>query len=179
MAVLQPLAPTVREPFAELFDRHFDAVYSYLRRRAGDVAEDLAAETFARALATRERYDAGRGEPRAWLFGIATNVLHGHRRSEARRLRAHSRDAGAAVPPADGIREVARAVDARRAAVTAAHAIRQLSRQDRDVLLLFAWAELSYEEIAAALAIPVGTVRSRLNRSRAKVRAALEAEETR
>lgn len=51
---------------------------------------------------------------------------------------------------------------------------RKLSAPDRDVLLLVAWADLSYDEVAAALGVPVGTVRSRLHRARARVRAVLE-----
>lgn len=164
--------------FSEVFDRYFDLVHGYLRRRVGDAAEDLAAETFSRALAAFERYDAGRGDVRAWLLGIATNVVHGHRRAEARRLRAYAREAGRQVPPGDGV-DVGARLDAGAAARRAATAIAHLPSGDRDVLLLVAWGELSYEEVAVALAIPVGTVRSRLNRARTVVRAHLEKEDGR
>ena len=162
-----------RAPFEHVFDAHFDAVHGYLRRRAGDVAEDLAADTFARALAAYPTFDPAQGDVRPWLLGIATNVVHGHRRSEARRLRAYAREAGrSGVAAADHDAEAR--VDASEEARRAAVAIAGLSREDRDVLLLVAWADLSYEEVAAALAIPVGTVRSRLHRARAAVRSHLE-----
>ena len=68
---------------------------------------------------------------------------------------------------------VASAVSAAAAGRQLATALAKLSEGDRHVLLLFAWAELRYEEIATALDIPVGTVRSRLHRARSTVRAAL------
>ena len=167
-------APVV--PFEHVFDAHFDAVHAYLRRRVGDAAEDLAAETFARALAGYASFEPGRGELRAWLFGIATNLLHGHRRSEARRLRAYRREAGrSTAPQAEDADELAR-LDAIAQAAQAAVAIARLSREDRDVLLLVAWADLTYDEVASALGVPVGTVRSRLHRARAAVKAQLEEE---
>jgi RNA polymerase sigma-70 factor (ECF subfamily) len=153
------------ERFQELFELHFDAVYGYVARRIGpELARDLAAETFARAFAARGRYDAARGEPRAWLFGIAQNLLRRHHRDEERRLRAFARldVAGTERETADG---------------RIADALGALELDERDVLLLFAWADLSYEDIAAALEVPLGTVRSRLHRARAHVRAALEHEE--
>jgi RNA polymerase sigma-70 factor (ECF subfamily) len=153
------------EAFEELFELHFDAVYGYLARRVGpDLGRDLAAETFTRAFAARKRYDAARGEIRPWLFGIANNLLRRHYRDEERRLRALARlDRPAGSVPPDEPR--------------IAHALHGLSVEERDVLLLFAWADLGYADIAAALELPVGTVRSRLHRARARVRAALEREE--
>jgi RNA polymerase sigma factor (sigma-70 family) len=153
------------EAFERLFELHFDAVYAYLARRVGpDLARDLASETFTRAFAARKRYDARQGEVRAWLFGIANNLLRRHYRDEERRLRALAR----LEPREEGVpSEEPRLADA----------LRALSPDERDVLLLFAWADLEYAEIAAALEVPLGTVRSRLHRARAHVRAALEREE--
>jgi RNA polymerase sigma factor (sigma-70 family) len=153
------------DAFEELFERHFDAIYGYLARRVGpDLGRDLASETFTRAFAARKRYDATRGEERPWLFGIANNLLRRHYRDEERRLRAFAR------------------LDVRRDDVShdephVADALAALSRDERNVLLLFAWADLAYDEIAATLGLPVGTVRSRLHRARAQFRAALEREE--
>jgi RNA polymerase sigma-70 factor (ECF subfamily) len=154
------------DAFERLFERHFDALYGYLARRVGpELARDLTAETFARALQSRRNYDRRRGEPRAWLFGIAHNVLRRHYRDEDRRLRALARlDAHAERPPEEP---------------RLALALTQLAPEERDVLLLFAWVDMSYEEIADALSIPVGTVRSRLHRARSRLRRALiEEEET-
>ena len=174
MATTHHVTLVERAPFGEVFDLHFDPVHSYLRRRVGDSAEDLTADTFARALAAYETFDPARGEVRAWLLGIATNVVHGHRRAEARRLRAYSREAGSHGPP-PGPPDVAARVDAAGLAGHAALAIAKLEAPDRDVLLLVAWADLTYDEVAQALGIPVGTVRSRLNRARSTVRAHMEA----
>ena len=175
MVPVQPAHVAAPAGFDAVFDAHFDAIFAYLRRRVGEAAEELAAETFARALEGLHRFDAGRGGELPWLYGIATNVLHGHRRTEARRLRAYAREAGRAGPAASGPDLDAQA-DAACLARDAAQAIRKLSAGDRDALLLVAWAELSYEEAAAALGVPVGTVRSRLHRARAQVRAALDQE---
>jgi RNA polymerase sigma factor (sigma-70 family) len=158
--------------FEQVFDREFDAIHGYLRRRVGDAAEDLAAETFTRALAGWHGFDAGR-EVRPWLFGIATNLVHDHRRAEARKLRAYGREAGRTVPSGDDA-DVAGRLDDAQTARRAASAIAGLKQDERDVLLLVAWADLSYDEVASALGVPVGTVRSRLHRARGAVRAHLE-----
>ncbi|MFI6814569.1 RNA polymerase sigma factor [Nonomuraea sp. NPDC050328] len=164
----------IRHPdrFGELYDRHFEEIHRYLAARlGGEAADDLAAETFLVAFRKRSSFDAGRGTARAWLYGIATKLVAQHRRSEARRLRAFQR------APRDGpdtgheervIDRVAAGAQGRLAAELAG-----LAKGDRDVLLLVAVAELSYEEVAEALGIPYGTVGSRLNRVRRKLRAAL------
>jgi RNA polymerase sigma factor (sigma-70 family) len=153
------------EAFEELFERQFDSIYGYLARRVGpELARDLASETFTRAFAARKRYDPARGEARAWLFGIASNLVRRHYRDEERRLRAFAR--------LEVSREAAPPEEPRLAG-----ALATLPREERDALLLFAWADLAYAEIASVLEVPVGTVRSRLHRARAHVRAALEREE--
>jgi RNA polymerase sigma factor (sigma-70 family) len=156
--------------FAAVFDRHYDAVHRYLARRVGfDLADDLAAETFTTAFDVRRRYDTAHPDARPWLFGIATNLLRHHRRGEARRLRAYARlDRPDEADDAFG--GVEARLDASRAGSAIAEALMRLSVGERDVLLLFAWADLRYEEIAVALRIPVGTVRSRLHRARHRVR---------
>jgi RNA polymerase sigma-70 factor (ECF subfamily) len=144
--------------FEALFEDHFDAIYGYLARRVGqDLARDLAAETFTRGYAGRKRFDPERGEPRAWLFGIANNLLRRHYRDEERRLQAFARIDEPRAEAAQDEQPVA-------------EALAVLSREERDALLLFAWADLSYEQIAEALALPIGTVRSRLNRARTRMR---------
>ncbi len=131
--------------FAGIFDRHHARLYRYLRRRVNaGLAADLAAETFVIAFARRGAYRADTHDARPWLYGIAHNLLRNHLRDERRQLAAYARHG--ADPLADP--------DAR----------------DRDVLLLFAWADMSYVEIGQALNIPVGTVRSRLNRARRQLR---------
>lgn len=151
--------------FEGLFELHFDAVYGYIARRVGpDLGRDLAAETFAQAFAGRRRFDPRRGELRPWLFGFAQNLLRRHYRDEERRLDALARVdlPSENVPPEEP---------------RLASALALLTAEERDVLLLYARAELSYAEIADALGVPVGTVRSRLHRARSRLREALMQEE--
>ncbi|MFI1989881.1 RNA polymerase sigma factor [Actinoplanes sp. NPDC020271] len=160
------------ERFAPLFDRHARAVHRYLARRIGPAADDLLAETFLIAFRRRADYQPLRLEVRPWLLGIATNVLHRHVRQEERRYRALARAAGQQDPPAapEGVEERmdAQAIRSELAAVLA-----RLKAADRDALLLLAWGDCSYAEIAATLDVPLGTVRSRINRARRQTRAAL------
>jgi RNA polymerase sigma factor (sigma-70 family) len=152
------------DAFVVIFDRHFDSICGYLARRAGvDEGSELASEVFVRAFERRSRYDFARADAAPWLYGIAANVLRRRRRSELRRIRAYLR-----VRPEPPPTDVARESDPELAA-----ALASLKAVDREALLLFAWAELGYEEIAEALAVPVGTVRSRLNRARRQLRVVL------
>ncbi|MBW8482000.1 RNA polymerase sigma factor [Actinomadura parmotrematis] len=169
------LAASLRDPerFTEIYDRHFAAVHRYVAGRLGpDAAEDVVAETFLAAFRRRASFDAARGAVRPWLFGIATNLVAGHRRTETRRYRALARVG--AEPPApgheDGVLARVAAADARPGLSRALAALKQ---RDRDVVLLVALGRLSHAEIAAALGVPAGTVASRLNRARRELRAAL------
>jgi RNA polymerase sigma-70 factor (ECF subfamily) len=120
-------------------------------------------------------FDRSRDTAAPWLYGIATNLLRRHRRSEGRRLRATAR-LGASTDggQADEDRVIA-AADAEALLPAVAEAVLELPDAERDVLLLFAWEDLTYDDIAAALDVPVGTVRSRLSRARQKVRDLLDA----
>ncbi|MYW66204.1 sigma-70 family RNA polymerase sigma factor [Streptomyces sp. SID8379] len=162
------------EHFAALFNRYADAVHHYAARRLGpEAAEDLTAETFTTAFKQRHRYDLSRADARPWLFGIATNLIGRHRRAEARRFKALSRIPGPVEheePVAD--RAVSRA-GAHGLRTELAAALAALPARQRDVVLLVAWTDLSYEEAAEALGVPVGTVRSRLSRARSALREAL------
>ncbi|MEO3867947.1 RNA polymerase sigma factor [Nonomuraea sp. B12E4] len=166
---------SLREPetFAVLFDRHAPLLHRYVTRRLGpSEAEDVVADTFLAAFQQRGGYDGGHPDARPWLYGIASNLIGKRRRTEAALYRAYLRSG---VHPAeipgpqveDGLNTLA-------VNRPLARALLRLKRADRDVLLLVAWAELSYQEVADALAIPPGTVASRLNRARAQIRQALE-----
>ncbi|WP_043495733.1 RNA polymerase sigma factor [Streptomyces viridosporus] len=168
------IAASLEEPerFAALFDRHAPAIHQYVSRRLGrDAADDVTAETFLTAFRIRARFDPARAGVRPWLYGIAAKQIGRHRREEVRALKLLARTGHD--PVADSWTDSA---DDRLAAEAAARplagALARLSAGDRHVLLLFAWADLGYQEIAEALDIPVGTVRSRLNRARRKLRAA-------
>jgi RNA polymerase sigma-70 factor, ECF subfamily len=160
--------------FGEIFRRHAPQLHRYVARRLDtSAADDIVAETFCTAFRTRWRYDASLPDARPWLWRIAANLVRRHWRSEVRLLRALARSG--MDPVIDDLADrVTEQVDARSASSQLARALAALSAPDRDVLLLVAWGELSYEEVAQILRIPVGTVRSRLHRTRHRVRAALD-----
>jgi RNA polymerase sigma factor (sigma-70 family) len=148
------------QAFASIFDRHFDAVHGYARRRLGrSLAEEVASETFIRAFDRRASFDRSRVDARPWLFGIAANLMRRHWRTERRRLAALRRLE---------VRSGEEALIEERADLVAA--LDALPAREREALLLFALADLSYEEIADALDVPIGTVRSRLSRARDRIR---------
>jgi RNA polymerase sigma-70 factor (ECF subfamily) len=159
--------------FAQLYDRHATRLHHYVLRRLGaGLADDVVAEVFLIAFRRRESYDTARAEAHPWLYGIAANVIGKHRRSELRAYRALARTG--VDPVAESWSDMVDGqVTAAAHRVPLAQALRALNDGDRHVLLLVAWADLTYDEVAAALGIPVGTVRSRLNRARKKMRAAL------
>jgi RNA polymerase sigma-70 factor (ECF subfamily) len=161
----------VRTPHAieALFADHFDAIYRFATRRVGfDAAADIAAETFAQALRSADRIDPAR-DARPWLFGIASNVIRHHRRAEQRRIRGYAA-AELQNDVADGNGHPESETLLRAPLVDA---LARLDARDRDALLLFAWADLTYDEIATALEIPIGTVRSRIHRARSALRDSL------
>lgn len=159
--------------FGEVFDGYFEEIHRYAARRLGqDAAADVAAQVFLEAYRQRQRYDPARAGVRTWLYGIATRVIGKHRRSEVRLLRALAR-----LSPDRDAEGHADRVDSRVSAAglrgELAGAIAALPRGQRDVLLLVALADLSHDEVAAALGISYGTVGSRLNRARTTLRTAL------
>ena len=169
------IAPSHSEPelFALLFQRHATGIGRYAARRLGPgPAEDVVAETFLIAFRQRGRYDPARHDARPWLYGIAGNLIRRHHRDEVRQLRALARTG---VDPA--VESFTDQADARLAASaasrTVAAAIAELDADQRDVLLLITWAGLTYDQGAEALGIPEGTARSRMNRARTRLRAAL------
>ncbi|HTX29814.1 MAG TPA: sigma-70 family RNA polymerase sigma factor [Solirubrobacteraceae bacterium] len=153
--------------FSTIFDRHFDAVFRYLARRTERAqAEDLAASTFTVAFERRDRFRPEAESARPWLLGIATNLLRNELRADRRATELAARLRHDVRSPSGTAGELADRL---------ALLLRELDPDQLDVLLLYAWEELSYEEIATALAVPVGTVRSRLARARSRLRAGLEA----
>lgn len=170
------IARSVTEPelFGILYERHAAAIHRYVTRRLGGaLADDVVADTFLIAFRGRARYDQARRAAEPWLYGIASNVVAKHRRSEVRLYRAYLRTGidPVAEPYSDRVEARVLAAEFRR---PLAKALARLSARDRDVLLLIAWADLSYDQVSQALDIPVGTVRSRLHRARRKVRSALD-----
>ncbi|WFB10479.1 RNA polymerase sigma factor [Streptomyces sp. LX-29] len=161
------------EVFATLYDRHAATIHRYVTRRLGqNLADDIVADTFLIAFRRRGGYDLSRPDALPWLYGITANLIGKHRRAEVRAYRALSRTGVDPVAESYTDRIDGR-VSAQASGKQLAAALAALSAGDRHVLLLIAWAELTYDEVGQALGIPVGTVRSRLNRARRKMRQAL------
>jgi RNA polymerase sigma factor (sigma-70 family) len=159
--------------FGEIFDRHAEAVFRYLARRIGpDDASDLLADVFLAAFEARSRYASDFTAALPWLYGIASNLLRKHFRRRAGELRMLDRLV-ARREPGDHV-DVADAIDAQLQVRAMAKLLDELPPGERDVLMLYAWEALTYEEIAGALDIPVGTVRSRLHRTRRRLRAGVD-----
>jgi RNA polymerase sigma-70 factor (ECF subfamily) len=159
------------EAFGALFDRHATVLFRYLVRRVGvDEADGMLGELFRIAFEKRATYDLARSNARPWLYGIATNLLARHRRREARRFHAMARVLAQTPPAADAAEGIVDAVDAEELWPRVAQVLGALPEAERDALVLYVWEDLSYDEIAAALDVPVGTVRSRLNRARMTLR---------
>jgi RNA polymerase sigma factor (sigma-70 family) len=155
---------SVKDPqaFSVLFERHFDDIHRYLARRIGsDRADDLAADVFVVAFERRATFRTP-ADVRPWLFGIATNLLRNDSRAERRALTALADLTAAAGDSGAGVVGVQR--------TEVLEALAALDTDQRDVVLLFAWEGLSYEEIGSALGVPVGTVRSPLARARRRLR---------
>lgn len=158
--------------FDGIFRRHRESIFRFVSRRVGrDDAADLTAEVFARAFESRHRFDQTRPSARSWLFGIASHVCVEHvRRSDLRRRRKNEIAAGWLYRPEPEAEQMIENLDARRYGPDLARALRALPERDRQALLLRAVTGLTYDEIADILEIPIGTVRSTLNRARRRMR---------
>jgi len=154
------------DDFGVIFERHFDAIHRYVSRRLGGaLADDIAANVFAEAFAGRASFLAEVGDARPWLYGIATNLIRHHRRRESAAWRAYAKH---------GVDPLGIDAKPRVDEVAVSRALGRLAKADRDALLLMVWADLAYEDIATALGVPLGTVRSRIHRARARLRLELE-----
>jgi RNA polymerase sigma-70 factor (ECF subfamily) len=157
------------ERFSVIFDRHYTAAHRYISRRAGvQAADDLASRTFVAAFESRHTFRGESDSALPWLLGIATNLLRERHRKQRRELGAITRLRAERVPGQAGDTDPSREQ-------RLAEALATLDSRQLDVLALYVWAELSYEEIAQALDVPLGTVRSRLFRAREQLRAHLHA----
>lgn len=158
-----------RAAFGVLFERYADAVYNYCFRRTADwaAAEDLVSSVFLEAWRRRAELEITSQSERLlpWLLGVATNLLRTRSRSAARLARALLRERASTKEPDFADDAVLRVADEQRMR-TVLSSIRRLPRREQDVLALYGWAGLTYEEVSVALGIPVGTVRSRLSRAR-------------
>jgi RNA polymerase sigma factor (sigma-70 family) len=156
--------------FSILVERHFVSIHRYLVHRIGPEADDLAAETFVQAFGARRRYDTERSDALPWLYGIASNLVRRHRRSEMRQLTAYARVGDLLDTSAESADDDASVLDTRAEASRMAAAFATLDDDQRDALYLVAVVGLRYEQAATALGCRVGTVHSRVARGRARLR---------
>ena len=156
--------------FGSLFERHAPTIYNYCFRRVGNwsAAEDLVSVVFLEAWRRVDK-PLPKGKELPWLFGIATNVVRNRRRAERRYAAALRRVPRPAQEPSFADDSDERLAD-EGLMQRALQLVAGLPRHEQDVFALCAWSELSYEDAAIALHIPVGTVRSRLSRARARLR---------
>ncbi|QFU91130.1 RNA polymerase sigma factor [Amycolatopsis sp. YIM 10] len=163
--------PDAGRLLSALFDCHAPGLHAYLARRLDTAtADDLVAETFLAAWTARNRYRPDKAPARAWLYGIATNLLRRHARGEVRGLRAYAREGGKAVDVALPETLAVSRADASTHVRAMAGGIAELRQEERDVLLLIAWAGLQPAEAAEALGITSITCRTRLHRARKALR---------
>lgn len=159
--------------FGTLFDRHARAVYNHCFRRVADwsAAEDLTSVVFFEAW--RRRGDITRLERDSalpWLLGIANNVIRNRNRSVRRHRAALARMPPMPTSEPDPSDGVAVRLDDERRMAEILELVKRLSAADQDVLALCVWDGLGYDDAAVALGVPVGTVRSRLSRAKARLR---------
>jgi RNA polymerase sigma-70 factor (ECF subfamily) len=162
------IASSLERPgdFGVIFERHFAAIHRYVARRLGSgLADDVAATVFAEAFAGRSGFLTDVCDARPWLYGIATNMIRRHRRRERAAWRAYA---------THGVDPFGIDANPRLDEVAVARALARIAKVERDALLLMVWADLTYDDIATALGIPVGTVRSRIHRARGRLRVELE-----
>jgi RNA polymerase sigma factor (sigma-70 family) len=173
------IASSLAEPdrFAEIFDRHFATVFRFAERRVGrDQASEVASETLTRAFAKRGSFRADAVDALPWLLGIASRLILHERRRFVRYLAAVERSS-AEIHTADregDLGSIDRRLDAPAEWARMRSALLTLSDTDRELLLLVTWDELSYDEAAVVLGLPLGTVRSKLHRAKARLRELLE-----
>jgi RNA polymerase sigma-70 factor, ECF subfamily len=148
-----------REAFVELFERYREPVFGFFRRRLADPgrAEELAQECFLALLENVKRYEP-RASFRSYLYGIALHLVAAERRKAGREVAENEK-------LDDRAREGSASED-RDSGIWVRRALENLGKDERDILMLREYEQLSYEEIGALLRVPVNTVRSRLFRAR-------------
>jgi RNA polymerase sigma-70 factor (ECF subfamily) len=158
------------EALGELFVLYQKGIYNFPFRQVGNwaEAEDLTSVVFLEIWRNRSRAIEP-GMVRAWTFGVAANVSRNARRSRRRHAAALRRLSFDREMSDFSTASDSRVDDERRWKETAV-LLSGLSRRDREVVALCGWAGFSYDEAALALGVPVGTVRSRLSRARARIK---------
>jgi RNA polymerase sigma-70 factor (ECF subfamily) len=166
------------DALGDLFREHGTAIYNYCFRRTADwaVAEDLTSTVFLEAWRSSDRYEQRRDTALPWLYGIATNVLRNKRRA-MRSYQSLMNSLPLPDSPADTADVIAARLDDEQRMRKLLETVSKLPRREQEVLALVSWAELSYEDAAEALDVPIGTVRSRLARARARLSDLLDSDQ--
>lgn len=153
--------------FAELFDEHSDWIYNVVFRRTGswEAAEEIVSSVFLEAWRQRGTATDHEGSIRPWLLGVALNLTRRYWRQADRQRRATLRLAADGAQQ-DHASDVVDLIDAEQTMSRILEGLERIPDDQREVVQLWAWEELSYAEIAAVLGVPVGTVKSRLHRAR-------------
>jgi RNA polymerase sigma-70 factor (ECF subfamily) len=164
------------EAFARFYREHVEAVQRFVARRVDDpyLAADLTAEVFVAVIESAGSYRRSRGEPVAWLYGIARNVVAGERRRNAKELRTAALVRGRELLDEDDLAALHERID-RESAARALHAeLTRLPAGERAVLELVALDGLSAGEAGRALGIGAVAARVRLHRARRRLRSGLD-----
>ena len=158
--------------FGVLFERHASRIYNYCFRRTGDwaLAEDLTSATFLIAWRSHRRAPLKAESALPLLYGVATNVLRNQRRSLRRCNEAFARLPLERAEEPDLADAASTRLDDRAAMRKLLRLFARLPRREQDAIALCDWSGLAYEDAALALGVPIGTVRSRLARGRARLR---------
>lgn len=169
----QPWCPS---DFERIYVGNVRDIRLYVARRVGPgPADDLTSQVFTEAWHHKERFDPSLGSERAWIFGIAGNVVRRHLRVEGSNDRALARLRGRPTLVIGEDEDVIARVDASSGAASVVVAFGRLDDVDQEIVWLAGSTDLSMEEIASVLEMPVGTVKSRLSRARKRLRTDLAA----
>ena len=147
----------VDDDFPAVFDQHYDRLVSYLLRRVDrSTAEEIAQDTFLVAWDRREAYDASKGPPGPWLFGIAMHRMRHQFRSEQRRLSAYARTISTEPGPPDSSIEICSDLDVRAKQSRTAAALATLNQGEYEVVTLRFWLTFRLRKTPLRSAYPRG-----------------------
>jgi RNA polymerase sigma-70 factor (ECF subfamily) len=168
-ADLWELSTSDREAFGEIFRRHARAVFAICYWRMGDaaMAEDVTSVVFLEAWRRRDLVVLEQRSALPWLLGVANHTSRNATRSLRRYPPALKRLDGHRPLPTDDA--VIDRIEAETSLKMVNGVVRDLSEQEREIVLLVFWSGLTYEATSVALGVPVGTVRSRVSRTRRKL----------
>src|SRR5262249_5404141 len=156
------------DAFERFYRAHVEAVQRFVARRVDDpfLAADLTADVFLAVIESAATYRASRGEPVAWLFGIARHVVAGEHRRSARQLRATAALRGGELVDGVALPALHERIDAEAAGRALYAELRRLPARERAVLELVALDGLGAGEAARVLGISPVSARVRLHRAR-------------